>query len=108
MSNEQTITPAVFTIPEAAAYLSLGRSTVYKLIRAGKLYHSRLGKSIRLRREDLDKYIAENTATEYRRVDKRGRPVAEYLKGLHRGAIAQKLLAYQAEEGGEDGQGPQR
>jgi len=77
MSNEQTITPAVFTIPEAAAYLSLGRSTVYKLIRAGKLYHSRLGKSIRLRREDLDKYIAENTATEYQRVDSRGRPAVK-------------------------------
>jgi excisionase family DNA binding protein len=51
--------PAVLTVGEACTYLRLSRATVYNLIRAGKLTHARLGKCIRLRREDLEKYIAD-------------------------------------------------
>lgn len=77
MTAEQTITPAVYTVLEAAAYLQLGPTTIYKLLKEGRIPHSRLGKSIRFRREDLDKYIEENTAKTYRRIEGLGRPAGK-------------------------------
>jgi excisionase family DNA binding protein len=58
----------------AARYLSLGLDTLYRLVRSGELPHSRVGKSIRFRPEDLDDYIAARVTREWTRVDKRGRP----------------------------------
>ncbi|HEY6065018.1 MAG TPA: helix-turn-helix domain-containing protein [Thermoanaerobaculia bacterium] len=58
----------------AARYLSLGLDTLYRLVRSGELPHSRVGKSIRFRPEDLDEYIAARVTREWTRVDKRGRP----------------------------------
>lgn len=55
----EKVAPAVLTVGEACTYLRLSRATVYNLIRAGKLTHARLGKCIRLRWEDLEKYIAD-------------------------------------------------
>lgn len=77
MTTEQSITPAVYTVQEAAVYLKLGKGTVYKLLREGRIPHSRLGKSIRFRREDLDAYIAENTAKAYRKIEGLGRPAGK-------------------------------
>lgn len=58
----------------AARYLSLGLDTLYRLVRSGELPHSRVGKSIRFRPEDLDEYIAARVTREWTRVDRRGRP----------------------------------
>ena len=49
----------VFKIAEACTYMRLSRATVYALARSGKLSHVRVGKCVRFRREDLDKYISD-------------------------------------------------
>jgi excisionase family DNA binding protein len=66
--------PRVLDAQGAARYLSLGLDTLYRLVRSGELPHSRVGKSIRFRPEDLDEYIAARVTREWTRVDKRGRP----------------------------------
>lgn len=66
--------PRVLDAQGAARYLSLGLDTLYRLVRSGELPHSRIGKSIRFRPEDLDDYIAARVTREWTRVDRRGRP----------------------------------
>ena len=66
--------PRVLDAKGAARYLSLGLDTLYRLVRSGELPHSRVGKSIRIRPEDLDEYIAARVTREWTRVDRRGRP----------------------------------
>jgi excisionase family DNA binding protein len=66
--------PRVLDARRAARYLSLGLDTLYRLVRAGELPHTRIGKSIRFRPEDLDEYIAARVTREWTRVDRRGRP----------------------------------
>jgi excisionase family DNA binding protein len=66
--------PRVLDAQGAARYLSLGLDTLYRLVRSGELPHSRIGKSIRFRPEDLDEYIAARVTREWTRVDRRGRP----------------------------------
>lgn len=50
---------AVLDARECAAYLALEVQTVYRLARRGALPHVRLGRTVRFRREDLDRYLAE-------------------------------------------------
>lgn len=66
--------PRVLDAQRAARYLSLGLDTLYRLVRSGELPHTRIGKSIRFRPEDLDEYIAARVTREWTRVDRRGRP----------------------------------
>ncbi len=49
---------ALFKIPEAATYLGLGKSTLYELIAGGELRPVRAGRSVRLPRSELDRWIA--------------------------------------------------
>jgi excisionase family DNA binding protein len=50
----------VLTINEAARFLNVGRSTIYRLLRAGELQSTRVGKRKRLRPEDLHAYLERN------------------------------------------------
>lgn len=59
----------LYKIPEVASYLSLSRTTVYELVRAGKLPSVRVGGSRRVLGQDLRHFVdsldrigAENTA----------------------------------------------
>lgn len=54
---------AVLDAVEAAAYLAVTKDQVYRLVRSGELPHTRVGKSIRFRVEDLDAYLEERTST---------------------------------------------
>jgi excisionase family DNA binding protein len=45
--------PLLVTVREAARLLALGRSTVYELIAAGRLPTIHIGRSVRIRVEDL-------------------------------------------------------
>lgn len=57
---------AVLDVREAAAYLALSVSTVWRMVRNGTLPHVRLGpKAVRLRVGDLDRYIEERTSREW-------------------------------------------
>jgi excisionase family DNA binding protein len=47
------------TVGEVAAVLRVSNMTVYRLINAGELAAVRIGRSFRVREEDLDRYLAE-------------------------------------------------
>ncbi|MBI5954474.1 MAG: helix-turn-helix domain-containing protein [Chloroflexi bacterium] len=49
----------VLTIPQVAKYLQLSRSKVYYLASRKQLPHLKLGKSIRVRMSDLQKWLAQ-------------------------------------------------
>jgi excisionase family DNA binding protein len=47
------------TVGEVASALRISNMTVYRLISSGQLAAVRVGKSYRLREEDVDRYLAE-------------------------------------------------
>jgi excisionase family DNA binding protein len=47
------------TVSEVARQLRVSNMTVYRLINSGQLPAVRIGKSFRLREEDIDRYLAE-------------------------------------------------
>jgi excisionase family DNA binding protein len=47
------------TVGEVATLLRVSSMTVYRLINAGELPAVRVGKSYRLREDDVDKYLAD-------------------------------------------------
>ena len=64
MSNatvDETPRPKMMlSVPEVAAELGCGRDTVYALLASGKLTSVKVGERLRrIRRPDLDRYIAE-------------------------------------------------
>ena len=64
-NNNQTskvVLPKLMTVCEVAEKLKLGRSTVYLLIRRNELTHVRFGRAVRVRPDDLEKFIEANTA----------------------------------------------
>ena len=51
-------TGEIFTLDEVAAYLKVGKRTVYRLAASGKLPAFKLGGTWRFRRAELDQWIA--------------------------------------------------
>jgi len=47
------------TVSEVARMLRISNMTVYRLISSGQLQAVRVGKSYRLREEDVDRYLGE-------------------------------------------------
>ena len=60
--NHKSRLPELMTVREVAEVLELGRSTVYLLIRRKELTHVRFGRAVRVRPDDLEKFIEANTA----------------------------------------------
>src|SRR5262249_53712278 len=52
-----SITPAVLSVAEACLYLNVRATFLRQAIRTGKIPHTRFGKLIRIRIEDLDEAI---------------------------------------------------
>lgn len=50
--------PRFLTVAEVASQLRVSNMTVYRLVKAGELAAVRVGKSYRLREEDVDRYLA--------------------------------------------------
>jgi len=48
---------ALMTVPEAAAYLAIGKSRVWEMIRRDVVRAVRIGNSTRVPRSELDAYI---------------------------------------------------
>ena len=46
------------TVAEVAALMRVSTMTVYRLIQAGELASVRVGKSYRIKEEDVDRYLA--------------------------------------------------
>ena len=51
----------VYTIPDVMDILKTGKTTTYYLIRSGELESFRIGRSIRVTDEALNKYIATHS-----------------------------------------------
>ena len=49
----------VLTIPEVADHLKVTRQTVHKLMKDGKIKAFKIGRSTRILRSELDKFIEE-------------------------------------------------
>ena len=50
----------ILTLDEVAAYLKAGKRTVYRLAQKGEIPAFKLGGTWRVRRSDLDRWIAES------------------------------------------------
>ena len=86
MSETRTLAPAVaLSILDAGSYLGVSADTIRRLIRSGSLPHARIGKSIRLRRADLDAFLDSQTTRQWRPEEGRGRPRAVEAKENVRG-----------------------
>jgi excisionase family DNA binding protein len=48
---------ALLTIPDAAKYLRLSRAQTYRLAARGEIPAIRIGRSVRIRREQLDVWL---------------------------------------------------
>ena len=55
---QQPSRPALVTVAEVAAMMRVSTMTVYRLIKAGDLPAMRVGKSYRIREDDVDAYHA--------------------------------------------------
>lgn len=51
----------ILTIREVAAYLKVTERTLYRLVQDGKLPAFKVGNSWRFRREDLERWISEQS-----------------------------------------------
>ena len=54
--------PLLLKAEEAARLLSLGRSKVFEMLATGELRRVRIGRSVRIRRTDLERWIEERGA----------------------------------------------
>jgi excisionase family DNA binding protein len=62
--QKQTSFPEIMTPEQAAEYLQVSRETVYRYIRQGKLVASRLGRSYRVPKRNLDLLLWESRTTQ--------------------------------------------
>jgi excisionase family DNA binding protein len=53
----------VLTIKELAAYLKISKSTLYKLVREGKIPSQKIGRHWRFRKGAIDLWLEETPAT---------------------------------------------
>jgi len=51
--------PVLLRLPEAAAYLGLSRSSLYKLVMSGRLASVCIGRSRRIPAQAVDEYVRE-------------------------------------------------
>jgi excisionase family DNA binding protein len=56
-SIEEKTLPRLLMAQDVAAALNMGLSTVYQLVERGELPSIRIGRSVRIRPEDLEKFI---------------------------------------------------
>ncbi|MGH9164486.1 MAG: helix-turn-helix domain-containing protein [Acidimicrobiales bacterium] len=59
MAREEHARTRFLTVAEVAETLRVSNMTVYRLINAGDLPAVRVGKSYRLREDDVDKFLAD-------------------------------------------------
>jgi excisionase family DNA binding protein len=62
--NSMEQQPEIMTPDQAAAYLQVSRDTIYRYIRFGKLAASRLGRSYRIPKRNLDLLLWESRTQE--------------------------------------------
>jgi excisionase family DNA binding protein len=55
----QQVQPEWLRYPEAERYSGLGRSTLRKLVKGGRVSAAKVGKAVRINRQSLDEYMEE-------------------------------------------------
>lgn len=60
-------TPGLWTVRQAAERLGLSEKTVYRMARLGQMPHTRVGRSLRFRPEDVEAWIARQSLVPRRR-----------------------------------------
>ncbi len=58
LTRDEPTSARYLTVREVAGTLRVSNMTVYRLINAGELPAVRIGKSFRLREDDVDRYLA--------------------------------------------------
>ncbi len=53
---------SVLTIDDLSAYLKIPKSTLYKLVREGKVPYQKIGRHLRFRRETIDQWLEKTQA----------------------------------------------
>ena len=53
----------LLTVEQVAEYCQLSQSTIYHWLCNGKLKHVKLGKAVRIRRQDLDRFVLQRVQT---------------------------------------------
>lgn len=53
----QQVQPEWLRYPDAERYSGLGRSTLWKLVRDGRVDAAKVGKAVRINRRSLDEYM---------------------------------------------------
>lgn len=62
INDTDGLPPRLLTAKEVATHLNVSRSFAYTLIQTGQIPAVRLGRSVRVRPQDLEAYIASNTS----------------------------------------------
>lgn len=52
--------PPLLKVPDVAEILNCSKAYIYKLVKRGEIPSVQIGTAVRIRREDLDRYIHEN------------------------------------------------
>lgn len=55
----QNGTRELLTVEQVAEYCQLSQSTIYHWLCDGKLKHVKLGNAVRIRRQDLDRFVLQ-------------------------------------------------
>jgi excisionase family DNA binding protein len=58
-------TPDVMTLNEVAEYLRIPRSTVYKLVREGRIPGQKIGRQWRFRRKVVENWLGDTESQEH-------------------------------------------
>lgn len=53
---------SVLTIDDLSTYLKIPKSTLYKLVREGKVPYQKIGRHLRFRRETIDQWLEKTQA----------------------------------------------
>ena len=56
LKSERPVLPPVMTTDEVCEYFRIGRTTIYRLIKAGEIPYFRLGSRFRFNREAIDEW----------------------------------------------------
>ncbi|MBL8049615.1 MAG: helix-turn-helix domain-containing protein [Anaerolineales bacterium] len=51
----------ILTVPEVALYLKISKSKIYYLVSMNQIPHLRLGRNVRIRQLDLQKWLTQQT-----------------------------------------------
>jgi excisionase family DNA binding protein len=54
----------IMTVPETASYLKLSRAKCYRLVQLGTIPHVRIGRNVRIRESDLQRWIESHLRCE--------------------------------------------